>query len=199
VHPYSVDSGERFRVTALIVALGVGLAYIIHVIQDAIGVSWPWWFDGPAAVGTGTMLYNLFDRWGWRVKAFRLVDLVATPDFSGDWLGGGFSSHDDHQSEFQANMSIRQRWTAIKITLETATSRSESQIAAININEGGNSVLRHTYVNRPQSGAIDAMNMHCGTATLRIDSSLNAIEGEYYTGRGRLTEGRLSFRRQKKT
>lgn len=196
MHPYSVDSGERFRVTALIVVLGVGVAYVVHVAQDAIGISWPWWVDAPAAVGMGTILYNAFDRWGWRMKVFRLPGLVATPDFSGDWMGGGVSSHDTHQSEFQAEMHIRQRWTAIKIILETGTSRSESEVAAVNIEEGGQPVLCHTYFNRPQSGATGSMNMHCGTATLRLDPSVNQIEGEYYTGRGRQTEGRLSFRRQ---
>src|SRR5207244_3814684 len=106
--------GERFRLTSLIVALGVGVAYIVHLTQDELGVSWPWWFDAPAAVGTGAILYFVFDRWGWRLKIFHLPGLVATPDFSGDWVGTGVSSHLDHQSEFDATMLIRQSWTSIK-------------------------------------------------------------------------------------
>jgi hypothetical protein len=196
VHPYSVDSGERFRITAIIVFLGVATAYLVYLIQDLLGFSWPWWFDAPAAIGTGTIYYNLFDRWGWRLRLFRFIGLVETPDFAGKWIGTGLSSHDVHETKFEATMSISQRWTAMKITLETGSSRSESEIAAIKINEGSASELCHTYTNRPKSGSSSSMQIHSGTATLRINSSRNEIDGEYYAGRGRLTEGRLNFRRR---
>jgi SMODS-associating 2TM, beta-strand rich effector domain len=196
MHPYSVDSGERFKITCVIVMIGLGLAYVVHVLQDAAGVAWPWWFDAPAAIGIATILYNIFDRWAWNLSLFRYFGIVATPNFSGDWIGQGSSSHDGHSTEFQATLYIRQRWTAMKITLETKTSRSESEIAAIKVNEGGKPELCHTYVNRPRSGAVDSMNIHSGTATMRIAESGSEIEGEYYAGRGRLTEGRLNFQRQ---
>lgn len=195
MHPYSIDSGERFRVTTAIVLLGIGLAYLIHIIQDLVGLSWPWWFDAPAAVGCATVLYNAFDQWAWRLGFWHKAGFISTPDFSGRWVGSGYSSHDGHQGKFDAEMHIRQRWTAIRITLQTAGSRSESQIAAVTFSDGMQPELCHTYTNRPRSGTIDSMNIHTGTATLRLVGN-DSIDGEYYTGRGRVTQGTLSFQRQ---
>ena len=52
-----------------------------------------------------------------------------------------------------------------------------------------NPELHHLYVNEPHPTAPDTMNAHRGTATLRLKGAV--LEGDYYTGRGRLEIGAL--------
>ena len=47
------------------------------------------------------------------------------------------------------------------------------------------------YVNEPKSGAVGTMNMHQGTAVLKLKEQI--LEGDYYSGRGRQGIGSITL------
>ncbi|MCH7484020.1 MAG: hypothetical protein IIA90_02600 [Chloroflexi bacterium] len=177
-----------------IALVGVGAAYLLSLVENA-GVPNPWWLDAPAAFGSATLLIVAFDHWIWRWRFLRWVRLVRTPDFAGQWEGEVRSSFDKHAQIVEVTVTVRQRWTNISVALETGNSRSESRVAAIVTQENGEAELTHTYINQPKSGAVDTMQIHHGTAVMTLTSGGATLEGDYYTGRGRLNEGRISLRR----
>jgi len=197
MHGYSIDSDERRNLVIILALLGIGLAYLASVGQDLVDRSWPWWFDAPAAFGFTTLLYTAFDRSLWRWRIFHWLSVVATPDFTGDWEGTITSSHDKHATDHPVSVHINQRWTLISIVLEGKDSRSRSQLAGVVTKSGAAPRIVHTYVNEPRSGSVESMNIHFGTATMTLNEGGDILDGDYYTGRGRKTEGRIRLHRSR--
>jgi hypothetical protein len=80
--------------------------------------------------------------------------------------------------------------------LESERSGSKSQIAAILTKDLNIAILSYEYMNEPLPDAEDTMHMHRGTARLVLKDNRNLLEGDYYTGKGRETFGRLIFGRK---
>jgi hypothetical protein len=53
----------------------------------------------------------------------------------------------------------------------------------------------YEYSNTPRPGAASTMHAHRGTVRLGINSSVNKLEGEYYSGRDRANQGILTLTR----
>ena len=51
----------------------------------------------------------------------------------------------------------------------------------------------YTYRNTPKSDAEETMQMHIGTTSLLLSNNGNKLEGQYYSGRGRLNTGTISL------
>jgi hypothetical protein len=59
--------------------------------------------------------------------------------------------------------------------------------------------LTYEYWNTPNSDAVDSMQAHRGTIwfdIVRDDDAVSELKGDYYTGRGRETIGRIEVRRE---
>ena len=77
------------------------------------------------------------------------------------------------------------------VRFETELSLSYSISASLKVADVVNSELSYLYVNEPKAPAPDTMNIHRGTANLELKQ--NALEGDYYTGRGRMTFGSIKL------
>ncbi len=92
---------------------------------------------------------------------------------------------------------IRQTASKFAINIEFEDSKSESTYAAvIRSDKLSTFELNYQYINRPFPPAVTAMNIHHGTASVLISEDLQTMEGEYYTGRGRVRHGSIKLMRE---
>lgn len=193
MHPYATDSGERKCIPPILMGVSVLLAYLLHWVLIWSRVAIPWWLDAPSALGFYSLVHSGFDKWGWRDQRIRRLLGIKLPILDGDWQGYCTSSFDDHRTQYNISVSIRQNWRSLSIVLHTPTSTSFSQTAGIHVDDPRGVALTYCYLNEPKPGASAAMNTHRGTARLVLGN--DAMEGEYYSGRGRQNFGSITLRR----
>ena len=150
----------------------------------------PWWVDMPSVFGFYGLFFMVFDQWFWKVGFVRR--LLKTPNLNGTYDGWVSSSFNQHSSRLDARLIIHQTWTKINIVMTTSNSDSQSQIASILTQD---SSLSYEYLNNPHPNAPPTMQMHFGTAHMTFDSAGDALDGGYYSGRGRQNIGTLHFER----
>lgn len=143
------------------------------------------------------LFYGAFDRWIWRVRLLRSIGVIKVPDLNGAWDFRIISTF--RKTEVEATVTIHQTWRTIQLRLETAQSRSSSQIASILTDDPNEFVLDYEFLNTPKQGAaVATMHMHRGSAEIRFQKN-GAIangEGEYYSGRDRENQGQMSVVRR---
>ena len=194
MHSYSTDSIERIRIPFFLAALGILLAWGLSRFTNIFGISIPWWFDAPAAMGFYGLLYNYFNNSMWKWSWMRKLRIIQTPDLNGVWTGHFLTSHDGHTEEKPATVEIKQTWSKICIVFKNSTSRSKSISASLLTDSGEGLVLSYEYQNEPGYNAVETMQIHKGFTRL-IMTAPQQLKGEYYTGRGRLSYGTMSFSR----
>ena len=200
MHPYVTDSNERRLVPLLLAALSMFCSWGLYELLRLIQISPPWWFDMPSLVGFYGLFYAAFDKWLWRMPLVRGSGLVNVPDLNGRWDGKITSSFDEHQSQIEATIQVHQTWTRIRIDLETKNSKSLSQTASIITEIPGGALVTYEYLNEPKAHSTTTMHTHRGSArhTWCIVNGREMFDGEYYTGRDRVTFGALHFKKSKK-
>lgn len=197
MHPYSNDTGRRQQ-TAIAACAFIGLlvAFGLAEICNLLGLDPPWWLDMPAAFGCFGIIWTLYDKWGWRLKAGS-TSLPGIPDLSGEWLGSILSDYDDG-TPIPVKVRISQTSTRILIIAITENSSSHSTMASLYSTEGADQGLRYAYSNRPRALTPPSMTPHQGTAHLRItEGSALGLEGDYESDRHRRTHGRMLLKRNK--
>ena len=151
--------------------------------------------DAPSVMGFYGLLHTAFDRWLWKWSPLRAIGLVRVPDLGGAWM---FRIHSTYRTtEVDAHVTVHQRWRTIQIRLETAESRSSSEIASILIDDPNEFVLNYEFLNTPRQGAVATMHMHRGSAELRFPKNSTSLagDGEYYSGRDRDNQGTMRAER----
>lgn len=193
LHTYDLDSRERWNALLALVVPSLLVAYGIFVIAEAAGLSLLWWIVGvPSPLGVMGVLFLLLERWGWRSRWVRTLLRIETPDISGKWTGDAESAGLPKED---IEILIEQTWMRMLVRAETAESRSASQTASLLLVESNNPILVYTYMNQPKSAARETMHAHQGTSTCYLDLREGRLDGEYYTGRDRKTQGILTLRR----
>lgn len=197
MHPYTIDSNARTKVFIILVGLSILTAWAFSRALALPGWSVPWWIDAPSVMGFFGFYTQLFERVLWRHPLLRRLGLIEVPDLNGSWRGPVTSSFGDEHYGHDVTITIVQRWSRIAIRLDGAHSQSRSLTAALLGEESVTSELSYEYLNEPHAGATDAMQAHRGTARLALQRTAqgDALVGEYYTGRGRTTHGRLCVER----
>ena len=191
MHSYEVEG--RGRVVAAITGFSVILVWLVDVGLGTIDFEPEWWFSVPSFAGFYTALHWLFDRHIWRLGWLRRLNLVQVPDLNGDWVGEIESSYSGDDCAHSVSVAILQRWSKLVLRLETKHSRSYNIMATLQTSDLPHTRLSYQYVNEPKSSAPGTMAMHRGTANLEVIGS--ALEGDYYTGRGRGEVGTIKLRR----
>ena len=87
------------------------------------------------------------------------------------------------------SISITQKWSKLLVRFETEQSQSHSISGALKVAGVVYPELSYLYINQPKSLAPETMEIHRGTVTLELKGDV--LEGEYYTGRGRMTFGSI--------
>ncbi|HUC94094.1 MAG TPA: hypothetical protein VMS09_19095 [Paenibacillus sp.] len=192
MHSYSTDSNERIQVPFYLAVLGILFAWGLSRLTNSLNISIPWWLDAPAAMGFYALVYNFFNQTAWKWSWLRKTNIIQTPNLNGIWSGHFFTSYDGHTEQKQATVEIKQTWSDICIVFKNGTSRSKSITASILTKSGEGIVLSYEYQNEPGYTTVSTMQMHKGFTRLVLTTP-QRLEGEYYTGRGRLSHGSMSF------
>lgn len=197
MHPYAVDSNERRMIPFFLAVAGILASWLLYQILGMLALSVPWWLDAPAVMGFYGLLYTGFDRWLWHTQFVRKIGGIKIPNLNGDWVGFLVSSHDDHQSKHAVKVSVYQTWSNIQIVLRSAHSHSHSVMASIQVENPAGPILSYEYLNEPHADAKSTMHIHRGTNRLMLysDKGKLILDGEYYTGRDRLSYGTLHLER----
>lgn len=191
MHPYSIDTEERKNILLFLAVISIVFSWSFYKILGYYQFSLPWWVESPSVLFFYGLLFVIFDKWLWQY--LRKINFVKTPNLNGEWAGNLKSSFDSHSAEVKATLKIFQTWTKIKILLTTDRSSSHSESASIVIDAPEGKYLSYQYINDPKSNAVETMSIHRGTVRLIFDEKKNALEGEYYSGRGRQNFGSLYF------
>jgi hypothetical protein len=186
------DNFKRFAY--FIAALAILSYAIVFVINTLIKTYWgplPSWIETPSVVGVLVFLYVMFDSYLWHWPLFRWLGIVDFPDLRGRWSGTITSSFQTGQRP--AVLEIVQTASALGLALYSMDSHSESRTADFELRRDGRPVLHYIYENIPKSTAAGSMERHEGTAALTYFGDKRLLEGGYYTGRSRQSQGEMTF------
>lgn len=120
-------------------------------------------------------------------------DATALGEYDRNRLSASF---DDYKSTYPVTVVIRQRWSQITVRLETEQSQSRSLAATFRVADLAFPELSYLYINEPKPDANSTMNTHRGTVDVEFKEG--ALEGHYYTGRGRMTNGIMHLTRDQR-
>ena len=198
MHCYSTDSEERTQVTC-------ALALVSGALSAALASSsfvehMPAWVHAPSALAIFGMTFAFFDQYAWRWAWLRKLGIIKVPDLCGEWKGrvrrtdeaGGGS--DRGEVEVPVTVRVAQTWHRISLVLTSAGSNSHSISASLLVSNPAEQTLSYEYLNEPKPDAPDTMQTHRGTAVVSIKPN-GDLEGQYYTGRGRVTHGSFKLSR----
>ena len=193
MHSYSIDD-KRIKVLASIGGISFLVSFFIlekiNGFVDSInGLTYindiPYIREIPTFGAVFMAVFYLFDRLLWKFKLSKI------PNLNGDWEGKIETSHNG--KEFDIKVNIKQTWSSISIILETANSRSKSEVASISISK---SRLVYQFFNEPFFRSEKTLHKHYGATMLNFKGS-DVLEGFYFTDRDRQTHGAINLKRIK--
>ena len=196
MHPYSIDTDEKRQILLFLAVASVLTAYLLNWAVTLAGMTIPWWLDAPSVMGFYGILYWLFDNYLWAIRYRGRWGLSQVPVLRGTWEGNVSSSHDQFKGLTDCKVIIYQTWDSILICLETNNSKSESKSGSISLNSKHQKKIAYTYTNIPTVSSIKTMQIHTGTTELTLSEDGNCLEGNYYTGRGRVSYGCIKLTRK---
>lgn len=173
----------------VLVGMSVLLVWFLHTASVRLAVEIPWWIETPSIVAILGLLYGWFDRDLWAWRGFRRLGLIDCPDLRGRWTGVTVSSHDGRERAIV--LEVRQTASRIELSGYTEQSESVSKVASFETRSDGGVYVTYAYENRPRSGTPQTMECHEGTTTLTYFDDIRVLQGSYYTGRGRHTDGTI--------
>ncbi len=196
MHPYHSDQEIRIRVFIMSACLAVGTAYLFSLGIHSLPFAVPWWIETPSVLGFFGLFIWVFDNYLWKTKFFQQLDWFAIPNLNGEYETEIRSSHEGFDKPIYGRAIIRQTASRLSISVETDTSFSHTIHAAlIRTDKIARFELSYTYINHPKADAITTMNIHQGTVLLQIDDNGQFLHGEYYSGRGRQSFGKIILKR----
>jgi hypothetical protein len=200
-YPYATDSNEREALAYWFAAISIALAYLFNLTAAALKLEFPWWLVLPSPMALYLFVRWVFSRFLWRWQPLHALGIVKIPDLNGEYKGHLWTSHDKHADRHPCDFTVSQTWTSMSVHGRFAQSRSFNMVSGISVEGTDAPRLSYEYWNEPASGAVEGMAPHRGTIWFDIRQTEIGIQldGEYYTGRGRGTSGRIQLRRTKST
>lgn len=194
-YPYATDSKERDTLAYWFAVVSVACAYGISVGVEAMKVHLPWWVALPTPMALYLIIRGAFSRYAWRLGISRQMGIVKIPDLNGIYKGYLWSSHDE-RDKHPCTLIISQTWTDISIQGKFSKSNSFNMVTGISVEGTAAPRLTYEYWSEPSSDAAESMHAHRGTIWFDIifDERTIELKGDYYTGRGRETIGRIEVR-----
>jgi SMODS-associating 2TM, beta-strand rich effector domain len=193
MHSYSTDSGERETILLLLAAFAIAAAWGESRLLQLTRLAVPFWLDAPSTMAFYGIFFKVFDIWLWRVRFLHRMGLLKVPILSGGWKGFVVSSFDNHKKAHPVAVFIDQTWTKMSVRLQSDNSHSFTSTASLQVHAPEGTVLSYQYENQPQPEALRTMEIHVGTARLILQADGLALEGYYYSGRGRKEFGSLKL------
>lgn len=197
MHSYITNSNEYNKVYLILSVLSILSAYGLGQVLFILKINF-WWIDYPSVLGFYGFFFFIFNNYMWHTTILEKIKLVKTPDINGKWHGIIESSFDKFETKNEVYIYVTQNWTKISIRLKSGQSTSRSEVCGIVLNENGESTITYSYLNEPSSKAPETMQTHKGTIILTLNQAHTELQGDYYTGRGRLNYGTISLKRGSK-
>ena len=182
-----------WRVVSVLLLASIMLTGALNLVLNTADFEFQWAVNPSSTAGIFGLLYYLFDRFIWKWELLRRFDIVTIPDLNGVWRGEIKSSYNQGKT-IQVSVIIKQRWSKILVELKANESHSKSVAASFLTDYSTSPELVYAYVNEPKPSAQESMEMHKGTTRLTFTGQ--ALEGDYYTGRGRGTTGSIRLTRE---
>lgn len=193
--PYITDSHERRDIPLIIAGISVLASVALAHGLSRAQIEVPYWIDVTSVPFIYGLLFLAFDVRIWRLTICRTLKLVRVPDLNGEWTGYVLSNYHDFETKSPVILRIEQHWSRIRITLDGKDSTSFSDLVGVFIEAPEGIVLAYEYQNEPKPSAVHTMNIHRGTARLRLTHP-DILDGEYYSGRGRKNFGHFHVARR---
>jgi hypothetical protein len=191
MHAYAADARDRDAVAPILAVVSVLLAMSLYALLTARQLSVPWWLDAPSVMGFYGLTRALYDKYLWRSPITARLGW-GIPDIRGTWVGE-IRSSSDGETTIPAVLFVQQSWSKLCVRLDTAESASISEAAALRCDESAHAGLSYEYLNEPKALSKKTMQIHRGSARLRLSPDGTQLTGEYFTGRGRRTMGEMVF------
>ena len=197
MHPYQIEEANSTRKIIVSIILSIiaayGLFYLLRLIPNAA----LWWIDYPSVFGFFGLFTWLFNNYLWKLTFIQKLLGVVTPNLNGTWEGEIKSSYNKFKTPLHVIIYIKQTGSKILISLENEASISYSIHASIlHSGKSHNFELIYNFINEPKADFGSTLNIHYGTAWFQISDDYKSLEGDYFTGRGRQTFGRMTLRLQ---
>jgi hypothetical protein len=192
MHPYQIEEAVSTRKIIVAIILSIIAAYGLFNLLKLIPNSTLWWIDYPSIFGFFGLFTWLFNNYLWKIDFFQKFLGVITPNLNGTWEGEIKSSYNKFKTPLHVSLHIKQTGSKILISLENETSISYSIHASIMHSGKSQSFeLIYNFINEPKGDSGSTLNIHYGTAWFQISDDRKSLEGDYFTGRGRQTFGRM--------
>lgn len=170
---------------------------LIYVAEGDLRITLGALKEIPHVVFIYAIMYVLFTTWAWRWRMFSGW-LIPFPDLEGTWRGTIVSTWRNPETgqappPIEAMLVIRQKFDSISCTLFTAESESQSNAAALQLEEGSDrKILSYNYTNDPRVTVRGRSERHTGAAILKLSTQPHMrLAGEYWTSRK--TTGEMDF------
>lgn len=137
--------------------------------------------------------YLVFDRWAWKLPLVQ--KFLGVPCIGGIWDCSGQTLKPDSDEvlyDWDAIITITQRWEKISVCIETKSSRSHSVAASIIKKDDGGAMLMYSYRNEPKPG-VPELKSHFGYSEWHFSNSMDSAEAFYVNACGRSTSGKMKL------
>ncbi len=190
---YTTDTSSRRSIYFAAALLSVLISYALSFVQSITVCR----LVAPSALMIFGGLLWIFDRFLWRQSVFH--KFTGIPDFNGRWTGHLTRKliHDGKTTEEQAavDLVISQTWSKIELILESETTRSVAQTAALFIENPTRLRLLWIYSVRSRT-ALEADNYYGeGVTELVFYPKERTLEGTYFSSK--LRKGHLLLKQCK--
>lgn len=198
MHNYNVMGYPKEKIIFYISILSVTLVTLIErflgFIQEIIG------FTLSVSLSVGiifTIIYTVFSKYLWRTKPFSKI--YNYPNLNGQYSveGKSVKKITDENFEWKGELSIKQDWDKIHITLRTINSSSDSisVAGAIEYLPMRGYCLKYLYQNTPNNNQPE-LHRHVGFCELTFNEKVECANGNYFNdGKDRQTYGSMILRR----
>lgn len=202
----SEHDSKKPEIYLYLAGISILLAFLFHWGWTEIGHSYKaayskeipialtWFLELTSPMFFFALLNHWFEHTLWKCSVFKKLNWVSAPNINGEWNAEFATSHDDFKEVHSGKVIIKQSWSRIGVAVTTSSSRSISEISNLTVDASGKTWLIYTYLNEPLPQAAETMHPHRGTCRLSVES--NGLTGDYYTGRGRSTNGTIKFVRE---
>ncbi|QLH83069.1 hypothetical protein [Halosimplex pelagicum] len=187
MHSFSTDQGDRHQRYILIGVVST-LVYFggIRLLGPILGLT----------IGViSTALYIAFTRFLWKWDWLHQHGVIKIPNLNGNWEGYIYTSEDEenigneaivtdgdqreNKVKIETNITIKQTWDRIRISLGGAESSSYSRSATILVKEKAWPTLSYNYFNEGGNSG-DDIHPHYGSAMLEYKEEEDKLEGRYF-------------------
>lgn len=161
------------------------ITIIVIVIFAVCFCVWqrPLWNSISYSISATSIIAVIFIKYAWKWNIFKKW-FVPFSNLNGKWEGVIQSSYETTSNDIPIRLDIKQTFLHIQIKCSTNESKSNSLVAAFNIDQDRNiRQLCYSYQNDPKATIREKSPIHYGSVILEINEQDDQMDGQYWTSR----------------